>query len=87
MQKQNYIIRIVTQDGKFTFRKCFLDDDGEIEHVSSESFTFKAEDMSSLKEQMNEIQEALSLPALAISSSKGGGWLDQSPFLDELEEE
>lgn len=85
--KQNYKIRIVTQDGKLTFRKCLTDSDGEISHVSSESFSFKAEDIVALKHQMEEVQEALSLPAIALSSAKGGGWLDQSTFLDALEDD
>ena len=85
--KQESIIRIVTQDGKLTFRKCFVDEDGDVTHISSESFTFKADDKQELGRQMLLVQNALSLPIITLSGSHRSGWLDQHPFCDDIEDD
>lgn len=84
--KQETIIRVVTQNGKLSLRTCIIDQDGDIVHVSSEPFAFKADDRESLNIQMMLVQGALSLPILTLSNNARSSWLDQPPFLlDELE--
>lgn len=85
--KQESIIRIVTQDGKLSFRKCMVDEDGDVTHVSSEPFTFKAEDKQELSKQMVLVQTAMSLPIITVRSNHRGGWLDQHPFCDDIEDD
>ena len=85
--KQESIIRIVTQDGKLSFRKCMVDEDGDVTHVSSESFTFKAEDKQELSKQMVLVQAAMSLPIITLNGQHRSSWLDQHPFCDDIEDD
>lgn len=82
--KQTHILRVVSQDGKFSIRKCLLDEDEEIVSVSREAFSFKEADMPSMSETLAEMQAAMKQPILQLPTAQGGGWVDEDMFLQEF---
>ena len=84
--KHKYIFRLVTQDGKISFRKCFVDDSGEIIHVSSDTYTPTCTEALDVKSILSLLEAASNLPIITLPSAKGG-WCNQPAFLDFLEED
>lgn len=84
--KHKFIFRLVTQDGKISFRKCFVDDGGEIVHVSSDSYAIVSAEVEGVREALALLEAASKLPIITLPSAKGG-WCNQPTFLDFLEDD
>lgn len=85
---QNYIIRVVSQDGKLSIRKCFLDHDGDLIGVSSEPYCVRGYDMESIVNQVGELQAALKLPIHVLPTANASkGWVDEEEMFSFIEED
>ncbi len=82
--KTKSILRVVKQGDTFTLRKCLMDDEDDVVSMSFDYFAPKAYSPQELKEQLEIIQEAFSLPILTDNRQRGG-WFDQDSFLDDIE--
>lgn len=85
---QNYIIRVVSQDGKLSIRKCITDEDGDVVRVSSEAYCVKGNDMPSINAQIGELQAALRLPIYVLPTANATkGWVDEEEMFSFTEED
>lgn len=71
-----YEIRVVSESGKLTFRKCVVDSDGDIEEIPFEGFFIKTTNIEELKEYSKCISEALTKPILTFKGCVHNRWVD-----------
>lgn len=83
----DFILRVVKQDGKLSIRKCFIDEDGEVEKVANDGFYIKADRMQDVVYFVEMMNNAIKQPIFTIPTARGKTWVDDREWLDVLEED
>ena len=66
--KDTQIIRLVSEGGRVSFRWCRLDEDGDVDAISTEPITLQSGTYSNLLRVMELCMQCSSLPRLVVNA-------------------